>query len=303
MIITVEDILSFLGIESNTKNCDMEINKFTSISALEDGAVSFLTKKDFVFDSTKKALVIACNNTIDENNKAIVVYSKNPRLDFIRVLNRFFLVNKKNIISSTVIIGNNVTIGNNVAIGEYSVIGDNVKIGDNTVINNHVVVAENTIIGKKCYIKSGAIIGEDGFGFERDEYGRPIRFPHFGNVVIGNEVEIGAKTIIARGALNSTIISDNTKIDDSVFIAHNVKIGKNTMIAACSETSGSSKIGNNCWIGPNSTIRDGVSIGDGSFLGIACIISNDILPNSKMGNISNLSFRDIVKINKIIGKQ
>ncbi len=302
MIITVEDILSFLGIKSNIENCDMEINKFTSISALEDGAVSFLTKKDFVFDSTKKALIIACNHIIDENNQAIVVYSKNPRLDFIRVLNRFFLVNKKNIISSTVIIGNNVTIGNNVAIGEYSVIGDNVKIGDNTVINNHVVIAENTIVGKKCYIKSGAIIGEDGFGFERDEYNRPIRFPHFGNVVIRNEVEIGAKTIIARGALNSTIIGDNTKIDDNAFIAHNVKIGKNTMIAACSEISGSAKIGNNCWIGPNSTIRDGVNIGDGSFLGIACIISDDILPNSKIGNISNLSFRDIVKINKIIGK-
>ena len=296
MIITVEDILSFLGIESNTENCDMEINKFTSISALEDGAVSFLTKKDFVFDSTKKALVIACNNAIDENNKAIVVYSKNPRLDFIRILNKFFLVNEKNSISNTAIIGNNVSIG------EYSVIGDNVKISDNTVINNHVVIAENTIVGKKCYIKSGAIIGEDGFGFERDEYSRPIRFPHFGNVVIGDDVEVGAKTIIARGALNSTIIGDNTKIDDNAFIAHNVKIGKNTMIAACSEISGSAKIGNNCWIGPNSTIRDGVNIGDGSFLGIACIISDDILPNSKIGNISNLSFRDIVKINKLINK-
>ena len=168
-------------------------------------------------------------------------------------------------------------------------------------MNNHVVIESNTIIGENCYIKSGAIIGEEGFGFEVDENNIPLRFPHIGNVVIGDNVEIGAKTTISRATLDSTIIKDNVKIDDQVFIAHNVEIDENTMIVACSEISGSTKIGKNCWIGPNCTIKDGLIVGDNVFLGIACNISKDIKSNTKLGTMTNLSLRDIVKLNKFLG--
>jgi UDP-3-O-[3-hydroxymyristoyl] glucosamine N-acyltransferase LpxD len=297
--ITVSEIAKFLGKEYSGNNfC---LNSACSISKLKDNAISFVNNKNHHFDFSKKALIISLNNTnsINKSNCSFI-YSLNPRLDFIKVVNEFFVSKDSVNISETARIGENCKIGKNVTIGEYSVIKDNVTIGAGTVINNHVVIESNTIIGIDCYIKSGAIIGEDGFGFERDENGIPLRFPHIGNVIIGNDVEIGANSTISRGTLESTIIKDNTKIDDQVFIAHNVEIGESAMIVSCSEISGSTKIGKNCWIGPNSTIKDGLTIGDNVFLGIACSVSKNIDSNTKLGTITDLKLRDIVKINKLL---
>lgn len=297
--ILVSDIANYL--EKDYTGQEYNISFADSISELSDSGISFVNKKNYSFDQSKKALVIAPKDyKIEKNSKCSFIISSNPRLDFIKVLNKFFVSNPKNHIADTVKIGTNCKISDNVSIGEYCIIKDNVSIGKGTIINNHVTIETNTIIGKNCYIKSGAVIGEDGFGFERDENGVPLRFPHTGNVIIGNNVEIGAKTTIARGTLESTIIKDNVKIDDQVFIAHNVVIDESTMIVSCSEISGSTKIGKNCWIGPNCTIKDGLTIGDNVFLGIACSVSKDIDSNSKQGSLSDLGLRDIVKINKLL---
>ena len=297
--INILDISKFLNKNFVGKN--FKLNTVSSILNLEDLSISFVNKKNYKFNQSVEALIIAIEGyEVEENSKCSFIFSKNPRLDFIKVINNFFLNTKQSTISDTVKIGLGCKIAENVTIGEYTVIKDNVTIGSGTIINNHVVIESNTIIGNNCYIKSGAIIGEDGFGFERDEDGVPLRFPHIGNVIIGNNVEIGAKTTIARGTLESTIIKDNVKIDDQVFIAHNVFIDKNTMIVSCSEISGSTKIGKNCWIGPNCTVKDGLTIGDNVFLGIACSISKNIDSNSKLGTITDLGLRDIVKINKLL---
>jgi UDP-3-O-[3-hydroxymyristoyl] glucosamine N-acyltransferase len=297
--IAVSDISAFLSKDFN--GTDLLITNITSISNLSDACLSFVNKKNYKIDQTKEALIIAIDGYVAQgDSKCTFIFSSNPRLDFVKVANQFFSDTNENKISETSKIGINCTIGTNVSIGEYCIIKDNVIIGDNTMLNNHVVIESNTKIGKHCYIKSGAIIGEDGFGFERDIDGIPLRFPHIGNVIIGNNVEIGAKTTIARGTLNSTTIGDNVKIDDQVFIAHNVHIDENTMIVSCSQISGSTRIGKNCWIGPNSTIKDGLTIGDNVFLGIACSISKHIESNQKLGNIADLSLRDIVTINKLL---
>lgn len=297
--IAVSDISAFLS--KDFSGSDLLITNITSISNLSNACLSFVNKKNYKIDQTKEALIIAIDGyEIQNDSKCTFIFSPNPRLDFIKIMNHFFSNKNEVNISETAKIGINCTIGKNVSIGEYCVIKNNVILGDNTILNNHVVIEANTTIGKDCYIKSGAVIGEDGFGFEKDEDGSPLRFPHIGNVVIGDSVEIGSKTTIARGTLGSTIIKDNVKIDDQVFIAHNVQIGENTMIVSCSQISGSTKIGKNCWIGPNSTIKDGLAIGDNVFLGIACSISKNIESNQKLGNIADLSLRDIVKINKIL---
>ena len=297
--VTALEITTFLN--KNLLSPNFTIHRASSISNLEDFTISFVNKITYKIDQTKKALIIAIDGyEIDENSNCSFIFSKNPRLDFVKVVNEFFINSSEAKISDTVKIGTNCTISDDVTIGEYTVIKDNVTIGSGTIINNHVVIESNTIIGNDCYIKSGAIIGEDGFGFERDEDGVPLRFPHIVNVIIGNNVEIGAKTTIARGTLESTIIKDNVKIDDQVFIAHNVFIDENTMIVSCSEISGSTKIGKNCWIGPNCTVKDGLTIGDNVFLGIGCSISKNIDSNSKLGTITDLGLRDIVKINKLL---
>lgn len=297
--IKVKDIANFLNCKY-TGN-DFIIDNICAISKIKDKSISFVNKNSYKFNQSVEALIIAIEGyEVEENSKCSFIFSKNPRLDFVKIANKFFTNKNQGKISDTAKIGLGCKIAENVTIGEYTVIKDNVTIGSGTIINNHVVIESNTIIGDNCYIKSGAIIGEDGFGFERDEQGIPLRFPHIGNVYIGNNVEIGAKTTIARGTLDSTIIKDDVKIDDQVFIAHNVLIDENTMIISCSEISGSTKIGKNCWIGPNCTIKDGLTIGNNVFLGISCSISKDIESNAKLGTISDLKLRDIVKINKIL---
>jgi UDP-3-O-[3-hydroxymyristoyl] glucosamine N-acyltransferase len=208
------------------------------------------------------------------------VISENPRLDYARVLQKFFAPKVVLGISHTARIGNNVSLGKDISIGEYSVIGNNVVIGDGTEIRHHVVIGDNTIIGRNCLIKSNTVIGEEGFGFERDEKGIPIRIPHLGRVIIGDNVEIGAVNTIMRGTIDDTVIEDNVKIDDHVHIGHNVKVGKGCLITACAEISGSARIGDYTWLGPNCSIMDGINIGDNVFVGLGSVVNKSVENNT-----------------------
>ena len=121
-------------------------------------------------------------------------------------------------------------IGSESYIGDYVVIGDNCTIGDNTIIHDRVSLVQNCSIGNGCIIQPGVTLGADGFAFERFENGELIRFPHIGDVKIGNNVEICSNNNVARGSLSDTVIGDGTKVDAMVQIAHNVVIGKNCEI-------------------------------------------------------------------------
>src|SRR5207302_185850 len=122
------------------------------------------------------------------------------------------------------VVSPDAVIGKNVSIGCNCVVGAEVSIGSNTVILNNVVIAGGTRIGEGCFIKSGAVIGETGFGFCLDETGVPVQMPHFGGVVIGNGVSIGANSTIERGIFDNTVLSDHVKVDDLVQVGHNVNL-------------------------------------------------------------------------------
>jgi len=130
--------------------------------------------------------------------------------------------------------------------------------------------------GDDCHFKPGAVIGGSGFGFENDEDGVPIRRPHVGGVVIGNNVEVGANSVIDRGTIDDTIIKDNVKIDNLVHISHNCKIGENTKIVAGSVICGSVTIGKNCWIGANVTVMNQITIGNNVTIGIGAVVVKDV---------------------------
>lgn len=222
-------------------------------------------------NSQNDILVLACTEYYEKLNCSYII-CKNPRLDFARIVQAFFVTNTTSHIASTAKVGGDISIGKNVSIGEFSIIGNNVTIGDNTVIRNHVVIAENTRIGSACLIKSHAVIGEEGFGFENDENSVPVRLPHIGGVNIGNNVEIGAFTAIAKGTLDYTIIGDNVKIDDCCHIAHNVVIEENSLIIACSQIGGSSHIQKDCWLGQNCTIKNGITVGSNTLIGSGTVL-------------------------------
>lgn len=135
-------------------------------------------------------------------------------------------------------------------------------------------------IGANCNIDKTAVIGRDGFGYEPDEEGNLIFFPHFGHVVIGDNVDIGAYTCIDRGTLNNTFIDNGTKIDNLVHIGHNCQIGKNVCIPPGVVVGGSVIIGDNTFIGMNTCIREHVKIGSNVTIGMGSVITKDI-PDSE----------------------
>ncbi len=159
-------------------------------------------------------------------------------------------------------IGNNVTIGENVKIHPNAYVGDNVIIGDDTTIYPGAKVYSDCVIGKKCVINSGVIVGADGFGFAPNKNGSYSKIPQIGNVILEDEVDIGAGTTIDRATMGSTILRFGVKLDNQIQIAHNVEIGKNTVIAAQSGVAGSTKIGEHCQIGGQVGIAGHLVIGN-----------------------------------------
>ena len=280
MTIRALEVAKFLGKE--IVGSDREVISPCSVDNCIDGGLIFIKRYDEnILSKLSERQELTAIVTEDYYGKLSCTYilSDNPRLDFARVLQKFFISNNGLGVADTARIGSNISLEKNVSIGEYSVIGNNVIIGDGTEIRHHVVIGNNTVIGKNCLIKSNTVIGEEGFGFERDENGVPIRIPHLGRVVIGDNVEIGASTVIARGTLDDTIIENNVKIDDKVFIAHNVLIGDSSMVIAESEVSGSVHIGKGTWLGPNCCILNGISIGSNCLIGLGTVVTKSLPDN------------------------
>lgn len=172
-------------------------------------------------------------------------------------------------------IAQNVKLGKNVKIFPHAYIGYNVTIGDNTVIKPHVTIYHNCVVGANVIIHSGAVIGADGFGFA-PTHGSYDKIPQIGNVVIGDNVEIGANTTIDRATMGSTKIHNGVKLDNLIQIAHNVEIGRDTVMAAQAGVAGSTKIGANNMIGGQVGFAGHITIGDNNAIGAQSGIPNNV---------------------------
>lgn len=186
------------------------------------------------------------------------IESDNPRMDFIHVVNEFF-ERKVNLL-------------------------DHPYKG--------VTIYDSVEIGRGCHFKHGTVIGDSGFGFQRDENGVPARRPHLGRVIIGNDVELGANNTVDRGTIDDTVIKDNVKTDNLVHIAHNCEIGENTMLAAGVTLSGGVKIGKNCFIGTGTIIKQRINIGDNVLIGIGSVVVKDIPSNEVWAGNPARKFKD-----------
>jgi UDP-3-O-[3-hydroxymyristoyl] glucosamine N-acyltransferase len=176
-------------------------------------------------------------------------------------------------------IGKNVRIGNHVKIYPQVYIGDNSIVGDDSVLFAGVKIYEDTRIGEACIIHAGAVIGSDGFGFAPTEDGSYKKIPQVGNVILEDNVEIGANTTIDCATMGSTIIRKGTKIDNLVQIAHNVEVGENTVMAALTGIAGSSKIGKNCRFGGQVGIAGHITVGDNVNIGAMSGVNSSIKSN------------------------
>lgn len=276
--------------------------KITAPEQLEvanETEISFIGNKKYEkFWATSKACAAVVNEDIaiepGENRAFIKV--KNADLAMSQVLSIFAPpppVLKNNIhptatIDETAQIGNGAKIGANCYVGPNVIIGENTTlypnvtildectIGKNTTIWSGAVVRERCLIGNDCIIHPNATIGADGFGFRPDPQKGLVKIPQIGNVVIGNQVEIGANSCVDRGKFSSTIIGDGCKIDNLVQIGHNCKLGMFCIMAGNSGLAGSVTLGNGVIIGGGASVKDHTTIGEGAIIGAGSGVTSDV---------------------------
>lgn len=164
-------------------------------------------------------------------------------------------------------VGKNVQLGKGVQIYPHAYIGDNVRIGDNTILYSGVKVYYNCVVGNDCILHAGVVVGSDGFGFEPDAKGVNQKLPQIGNVIIEDDVEIGANTTVDRAMMGSTIIRRNAKIDNLVQVAHNVEVGESTFLCSQVGIAGSSKIGGHCILAGQVGVAGHLEIADNCVFG------------------------------------
>lgn len=265
-------------------NPETEVYKLAKIEEGTEGSLTFLANPKYAnYIYTTKASITIVNNTFEPEQEITTTLIKveDAYKSFSKLLEYYNQVKlmKSGIEQPSVIsegvnygeglylgsfcyLGKNVSIGKNVKIYPNSFVGDNVTIGDNTILFAGSRVYSETIIGNNCTIHSGTIIGSDGFGFAPQEDGTFTKVPQIGNVIIEDNVEIGACTTIDRATLGSTVIRKGVKLDNQIQIAHNVEIGENTVIASQTGIAGSTKIGKNCMIGGQVGIVGHITIGN-----------------------------------------
>lgn len=187
----------------------------------------------------------------------------------------------------------NAQIGNDTVIMPGAYIGGGVKIGEGCYIGAGVKLMGDILMGKNVIIRENSVLGADGLSTERNPDGSAATMPQFGGIVIGSHVEIGANTVIARGAIDDTVIEDGCKLDNSVFISHNVRLGKNTFIVGETIMFGSSSTGERAFLSGNSTIRNKVSVGADAVVGMGAVVTKDVRNGATvMGNPSREKGRD-----------
>ena len=284
MKFTAEQIAGVLGGEV-IGNPNAEVYKLSKIEEASEGSISFLANPKYLpyIYSTQATITIVNNSFIQEGElTTTLIKVEDAYLSFTKLLEFYdqtkkgkkigieqpsFIAESVNYginlyLGSFCYIENNVVLGDDVKIYPNCFIGENVKIGNNVTIFAGAKIHSETIIGNNCVIYSGAVIGADGFGFAPNEEGTYTKIPQIGNVIIEDNVDIGANTTIDKATMGSTIIRKGVKLDNQIQIGHNVEIGENTVIAAQTGIAGSTKIGKNCLIGGQVGIAGHITIGD-----------------------------------------
>lgn len=277
-------------------NADVKISKLSKIEEGESGSISFLANPKYTqyIYTTKASLIIVnkdlvltgpVSSTLIRVDSAEIAFSK-----LLEMYNQIKL--NKSGVSKLAYISETAKIGENIYAGEFAVISDNVKIGNNVKIYPQVFIGENsvigdnttlfagvkiyseTVIGTNCIIHSGTVIGSDGFRFNPQNDNQKI--PQIGNVIIEDNVEIGANCAIDRATLGSTILRKGVKFDNLIHIAHNVEIGENSYLAAGNVIAGSTKIGKNCMFSGQVGIVGHVEIADNTIITAQSGISKSV---------------------------
>jgi UDP-3-O-[3-hydroxymyristoyl] glucosamine N-acyltransferase len=252
--------------------------------------VSRVARPDAIPVDVTAALVILDEPLAEDLDRSgwsvdAVIVSPNARLDFIRAVSALFGRRPAPGIHPSAVIGEGAVIAEDVMIGPLASIGPHVVVGRGSAIHAGVHLYEGTRVGADVTIHAGTVVGADGFGYERQEDGSVVQFPHLGGVVIGDGVDIGANACIDRGTLDDTVIEAGARIDNLVHIAHNVRVGADALVIANAMIGGGTQIGAGSWIAPTATLRESLVVGERATVGLGAVVTRDVPPDAVvMGN-------------------
>ena len=331
MEFSAEMIAAYLGGEI-VGNTQTTVSTFAKIEEGHPGALSFLANpkyEHYIYDTQSSIVIVNNDFKPQQEVKATMIKVEDAYGSFAKLLElyaahkprRTGISDKADIapdanvgcncyIGAFAVIETGATIGDNVCIYPNAYIGAGVTVGDNTILYAGVKIYEGCRIGRNVIVHAGAVIGADGFGFAPQEDGSYSKIPQIGNVVIEDDVEIGANTCIDRATMGSTIIHRGVKLDNLIQIGHNVVIGENTVSAWQVGVAGTSKVGRHCMLGGQVGIAGHLTIGDNVQIGSKSGISNNIpdgtvyfgypaLPISRYHR-ANAVFRNLPELSKTV---
>lgn len=265
-------------------NPEVKVSTLSKIEEGSAGSISFLSNlkyENFIYETNASIVIVGEEFVPEKPVKSTLIVVKDAYKAFAKLLGYYNQMrNQKSGIEPNAFIHDSAKVGNNVYVGGFTYVSENAVIGDNVVIYPNAYIGENVVVGngtiiysgvqlcseskvgENCIIHSNTVIGADGFGFSPSASGAMEKVPQIGNVIIEDNVEIGAACTIDRATLGSTIIRSGVKLDNQIQIAHNVEIKENTVIASQTGVAGSTKIGKNCIIGGQVGIVGHLKIGD-----------------------------------------
>jgi UDP-3-O-[3-hydroxymyristoyl] glucosamine N-acyltransferase len=280
-------------------NPDAVVSSFGKIEEAQHGQLAFLANpkyEDYLYSTGASVIILNETQELKDRISSTLLRVSDPYTAFATLLSKYqemvsqqmigiqepSYISKSAVLGENIFvgafayIGDNVKVGSNVKIYPNAYIGNNVTIGDNTILHPGVRIYHDCVVGKYVSIHAGTVIGSDGFGFAPQADGSFKKVPQIGNVIIEDNVEIGANSTIDRATMGSTLIKSGAKLDNLIQVAHNVEVGHNTVIAAQAGVSGSTKIGNNVMIGGQAGIVGHIQIADNAKINAQSGVSKSI---------------------------
>lgn len=311
------DIAAFLNGEI-AGNADVKVFSVSKIEDGKPGTLAFLSNmkyEHFIYTTEASVVLVSKSFVPKAEIKATLIKVDDAYQAFASLLELYVQarsqqktgIEQPSFIDETALLGNHIYvgafayIGKKVRIGNDSkiypqvYIGDNVIIGDDCIIYPGVKIYENCIIGTRCILHAGSVIGADGFGFAPQNNGSYKKIPQIGNVILEDDIEIGANTTIDCGTMESTIIRKGVKIDNLVQVAHNCEIGENTVIAAQTGMAGTTKVGRNCRFGGQVGLAGHLTIGDNVQIGAQSGIASSVKDGETLLLTPAFNIKDAIK--------
>lgn len=296
---------------------NVSVNTFAKIEEGHNGAISFLANpkyNHYIYETKSSIVLVKTDFEPEKEVHTTLIKVNDPYATLAMLLDMVsklmnpqpvgieqpnYITHGVNIPDDAYIgafsyIGSNVTLGKGVKIYPNAYVGNNVTIGEGSIIYAGAKIYHGCTIGANCIIHAGAVIGADGFGFAPTEQGYN-KIPQIGNVIIEDNVEIGANTTIDRATMGCTRIKSGVKLDNLIQIAHNVEVGENTVMAAQAGVAGSAKVGQWCMIGGQVGVAGHISIGDQVSIGAQSGIPSNVKSGSKLMGYPATDAKDFMR--------